>query len=274
MDLDLDLGDAAGSLLVTARDGVVTVVLSRPERHNAINLAMWLALPPLMAALEAHPDVDVVVFRGPPGGPFSAGADISEFTTLRRDPADAARYGQAVAAGEGAVTAYAGPTVAMVEGFAIGGGTQLALACDLRVCEPGARFGITPAKLGIIYGLASTARLVDVVGRAWASWILLTGDLLDAETAVRIGLVNEVTTDLEARTAQLAATLASRARVSLRGGKALIGKVADGVRSEDDEVHEHYRASLHGPEYAEGVEAFLAKRPPDFRAARTPRAVE
>ena len=270
--MNLDLGDAAGTLLVTRAGGVATVVLSRPERHNAINLAMWQAFPPLMAALEADPDVDVVVFRGPPGGPFSAGADISEFTTLRRDPADAARYGEAVAAGEAAITAYAGPTVAMVEGFAIGGGTQLALACDLRLCEPGSRFGITPAKLGIVYGLASTARLVDVVGRAWASWILMTGDLLDAQTALRIGLVHEITSDLDARTATIAATLASRARVSLRGGKALIAKVADGVRTEDDEVRGHYRASLTGPEYAEGVEAFLAKRAPDFRTARTPPA--
>ena len=274
VDLDLDLGAAAaGSLLVTLDDGVATVVLSRPERHNAINLAMWQAFPTLMSALDRD-DVDVVVFRGPPGGPFSSGADISEFTTLRRDPEDAARYGQAVAAGEGAITAYPGPTVAMVEGFAIGGGSQLALACDLRLCEPASRFGITPAKLGIVYGLASTARLVDVVGRAWASWILMSGDLVDAQTALRIGLVHEVTDDLEARTAQLVATLAARARVSLRGGKALIGKVADGIRTEDDEVRAHYEASLHGPEYAEGVTAFLAKRTPDFRGARTARAGE
>ena len=269
MDLDLDLGAAAGSLLVSLVGGIATVVLNRPERHNAINLAMWQALPPLMAALDRD-DVDAVVFRGPAGGPFSAGADISEFTTLRRDPQDAERYGQAVAAGEGAITGYPGPTVAMVEGFAIGGGTQLALACDLRLCEAGSRFGITPAKLGIVYGLASTARLVDAVGRSWASWILLTGDLVDAPTALRIGLVHEVCADLEGRTSELAATLAARARVSVRGGKALIGTVAEGQRTEDVEVRAHYTASLHGPEYAEGVAAFLAKRAPDFRAARTP----
>ena len=272
--VDLPLGAAGDSLLLARDGGVVTVTLNRPERHNAINLAMWQAFATLMPALAADPAVDVVVFRGPPGGPFSAGADISEFTTMRKDPDDAARYGEAVAAGEGAITACPKPTLAMVEGFAIGGGSQVALACDLRLCDPGSRFGITPAKLGIVYGLASTARLVDVVGRAWASWMLMTGELLDADTALRIGLVHEVADDLEARTTQLAATLSDRAQVSLLGAKALIGKVADGIRTEDDDVRAHYRSSLHSPEYAEGVDAFLAKRAPDFRGARTRRAAE
>jgi enoyl-CoA hydratase/carnithine racemase len=262
------LGAAAGALVVTQDGGVATVTLDRPERHNAINLAMWEAFGRLMPALAADSSVEVVVFRGPSGGPFSAGADISEFTTLRRTPDDAQRYGDAVASGERAILRFPKPTLALVEGFAIGGGAQVALACDLRVCAPDSRFGITPAKLGIVYGLQSTARLVEVVGAAWASYILFTADLVDAATALRIGLVHEVRDDVEARTAELAATLAGRAQVSLLGAKALIGKVTAGVRNEDDEVRQHYYDSLHSPEYAEGVEAFLAKRAPDFRGAR------
>jgi enoyl-CoA hydratase/carnithine racemase len=262
------LGAAAGALLVTREDGVATVTLNRPDKHNAINLAMWEAFGRLMPALAADDSVQVVVFRGPAGGPFSAGADISEFTTLRRTPDDAERYGEALTSGERAIITFPKPTVAMVEGFAIGGGSQVALACDLRLCEPRSRFGITPAKLGIVYALPSTARLVDVVGPAWASYILMTGELVDAATALRIGLVHEVRDALEARTAELVATLASRAQVSLLGAKALIGKVASGQRVEDDEVRRHYHDSLHSPEYAEGVDAFLAKRAPDFKAAR------
>ena len=251
--------------------GVLTVQLHRPERHNAIHLAMWERFAALMPELDADDEVDVVVLRGPPGGPFSAGADISEFQTLRSTPESAQRYSQALEAGEGAIRDLRKPTIAMVEGFAIGGGSQVALACDLRVCEPASRFGITPAKLGIVYGLASTARLVDVVGSAWARWILLTGELLDAETALRIGLVHQVVPreHLESRTTQLAALLSSRARVSLLGGKALIDRVVAGRREEDDEVRGHYARSLRSPEYAEGVAAFLAKRAPDFRGART-----
>ena len=103
-----------------------------------------------MPALADDDGCDVVVLRGTPGGPFSAGADISEFQTLRADPDGARRYGEAVEAGEQAVIRFPKPTVALVEGFAIGGGSQVALACDLRVCEPRSRFGITPAKLGMI----------------------------------------------------------------------------------------------------------------------------
>jgi enoyl-CoA hydratase/carnithine racemase len=267
--VDNVLGDASGALLVERDGGVATVTLNRPDKHNAINLAMWQAFGRLMPALAEDDDVDVVVFRGSPGGPFSAGADISEFTTLRKTPDDAERYGEAVTSGERAIITFPKPTVAMVEGFAIGGGSQVALACDLRLCTPTSRFGITPAKLGIVYALQSTARLTDVVGPAWASYILMTGDLVDAETALRIGLVHEVRDDLEARTGELVATLSSRARVSLLGAKALIGKTLEGLRVEDDEVRQHYYDSLHSPEYAEGVEAFLAKRSPDFRAARS-----
>ena len=261
------VGDA---IVVEVVGGIATVRLNRPTKHNAVTLGMWQALAALMPALAADPDVEVVLLRGTPGGPFSAGADVEEFSTLRSTAESAEVYGAAVAAGEAAIVQLPKPTVAVVEGFAIGGGSQLALACDLRICQPRSRFGITPAKLGIVYGLASTARLVDVVGPAWASWILMTGDLIDAATALRIGLVHEVCDDVDARAAELAATLTSRAQVSLLGAKALIAKVTRGERAEDDEVRRHYHDSLHSPEYAEGVAAFLAKRDPDFRAARTP----
>lgn len=268
--MDDVLGDAAGSLVVSREAGIVTIRLDRPDKHNAISFAMWSALGRLLPVLAADDDVDVVVLGGTPGGPFSAGADISEFATLRADPDGARRYSEAVAAGEGALIAFPKPTVALVEGFAIGGGTQLAVACDLRVCDTTSRFGVTPAKLGIVYSLGSTARLVETVGAAWARWILLTGDLLDAEQALRIGLVHEVLPagDVEARAYALAGTLAERARISLTGGKALIERAFAGRLDEDTDVQTLYAQSWQSQEYAEGVAAFLAKRSPDFAAAR------
>lgn len=269
-DLAAALGDAADHLSVDRDGGVVTVAFRRPDKHNAISFAMWHAFGRLMPLLAQDDDVDVVVVRGTPGGPFSAGADIAEFTTLRNDADGARRYGEAVTAGEQALIDFPKPTVALIEGFAIGGGSQVALACDLRVCETGSRFGITPAKLGIVYALGSTARLVETVGPAWARWILLTGELVDADTALRIGLVHEVVASgtVEARAYALAGTLSSRARVSLTGGKLLIAKAAVGQREEDGEVIAAYASSWSSPEYAEGVGAFLGKRAPDFAAAR------
>jgi enoyl-CoA hydratase/carnithine racemase len=268
--MDDVLGDAAGSLVVTRDGGVVTIRMDRPDRHNAISFAMWSAFARLMPVLAADDSVDVVVLRGTPGGPFSAGADITEFTTLRSEPEGARRYSDAVAAGESALIAFPKPTIALVQGFAIGGGTQVAVACDLRVCDTTSRFGVTPAKLGIVYALGSTARLVETVGTAWARWILLSGDLLDADSALRIGLVHEVLPpgEVEQRAYALAATLSGRARVSLLGGKALIDRAYAGRLEEDDEVQALYAQSWSSAEYAEGVTAFLAKRTPDFSAAR------
>jgi len=268
MDLETVLGDAAPHLAVTRDGGIVTVAFTRPDKHNAISYAMWHALGRLMPALADDDGCDVVVVRGTPGGPFSAGADIGEFSTLRADPEGARRYGEAVEAGEQALIGFPKPTVALIEGFAIGGGSQIALACDLRVCGAGSRFGITPAKLGIVYALGSTARLVEVVGPAWARWILFTGDLLDAATALRIGMVHEVVDDVEARAYALAETMASRARVSLLGGKELVARAAAGRLEEDDEVRALYAQSWTSAEYAEGVAAFLGKRRPDFPGVR------
>lgn len=271
MDLvDDALADARGALLVSREAGVVTVELHRPERRNAITYAMWAALGRLMPVLAADEQVDAVVLRGTPGGPFSAGADISEFGALRSTPESATAYGAAVTGGERALIEFPKPTVALVQGWAVGGGTQVAAACDLRVCDSTSRFGVTPAKLGIVYALPSTARLVDVVGQSWASFFLLTGELVDAGTALRIGLVHEVHPPeaVEARAYELAAVLASRARVSQVGAKSLLARVARGERDEDAAVQETYRQSLTGPEYAEGVAAFLAKRAPDFRGVR------
>ena len=257
-------------LVVTRDGGVVTIRMDRPGKHNAISYAMWSELGRLMPALAEDDEVDVVVLRGTPGGPFSAGADISEFTTLRSEPEGAKAYSEAVAAGEGALIRFPKPTIALIQGFAIGGGTQVAVACDLRVCDTTSKFGVTPAKLGIVYALGSTARLVETVGAAWARWILLTGDLLDADKALQIGLVHEVLApdEVEQRAYDLAATLSSRARISLTGGKELVARAAHGRLEEDAEVQALYEQSWTSAEYAEGVAAFLAKRPPAFAEAR------
>ena len=223
-------------------DGVAVVAFARPDKHNAISYEMWLALSRILPALDADPAVEVVLMTGTPGGPVSAGADIAEFRTLRADADGAGRYGAAVEAGERAIIACSKPTVAAIEGFAIGGGTQVAVACDLRVCGEASRFGVTPARLGIVYGLPSTERLVETVGAAWARYILLTGELLDATTALRIGLVHEVVPDdqVVARGHALARTLCSRAQVSLVGGKAMIDRVVHGRLDEDDDVRAVY----------------------------------
>lgn len=241
---------------------VATLTIDRPAKRNAMSYEMWSALPGLMASVAAAPDVRVLVVRG--GEHFSAGADISEFSTLRAGAEGAARYSEAVHNGERAIASLGKPTIAAVNGFCVGGGCEIALACDLRVASSGARFGITPAKLGIVYNFTSTKQLVDVVGPAWAKQILFSGELIDAATALRIGLVNEVHDDLDGRVKELSEVIASRARVSVRGAKEIINRVTVGQVEEDAAVHALYDEAVHSAEYAEGVTAFLEKRPPRF----------
>jgi enoyl-CoA hydratase/carnithine racemase len=243
---------------------LATLTIDRPARRNAMSFAMWSALPGLIDQVRDANDVRVLIIRGTEH--FSAGADISEFATLRAGADGARRYGAAVHAGERAIAELEIPTIAAISGFCIGGGAEIALACDLRIAAEDARFGITPAKLGIVYNLTSTKQLVDAVGPAWAKRILFSADLLDAATALRIGLVDELipTGELHEHVRELAERIASRAGVSVRGAKQIVGRITAGQHTEDDAVRAIYDEAVLSPEYAEGVAAFLEKRQPKF----------
>ncbi|MEU0039271.1 enoyl-CoA hydratase/isomerase family protein, partial [Streptomyces sp. NPDC006333] len=172
-------------LLHSVGDGIATVVIHHPAKRNAMTAGMWRALPTLLDGLAADPAVRAVVLTGE-GDTFCAGADIS---TLRGSSDEA--QGLAVRA-EDALAAFPKPTLAAVRGYCVGGGAQLAAACDLRFAEAGALFGVTPAKLGIVYPASATRRLVSLVGPATAKYLLFSGELIDAERALRTGLVDEV----------------------------------------------------------------------------------
>jgi len=252
---------------VTRAGGTATVILDRASSRNAITLAMYEALPGIVADLDADPAVKVVVVRGAGDAACAAGADIKEFQQVRADSTSARSYNERVAAAETALAALSKPTVAMVHGFCIGGGCGLALACDLRLADDNARFGITPAKLGLVYSLESTKRLVDVVGPARAKWILMTGLQVPAEEALRIGLVERVVpaTALEDETAQLVRLLGSRAQFSVRATKSIVGRIASGQTADDDHTTGLRTSSFDTDDYAEGaVRAFLERREPAF----------
>ncbi|WP_018683296.1 enoyl-CoA hydratase/isomerase family protein [Actinokineospora enzanensis] len=250
------------NLILTTDGPVATVTIDRPAKKNALSYEMWRALPDLVRQVAADDTLRALIIQGTES--FSAGADITEFGTVRRDVAGARDYAAAIEAATGALTALPKPTIAAVTGFCIGGGCELALACDLRVAAEDARFGITPAKLGIVFALPSTRLLVNAVGPAWAKQILFTADILDARTALRIGLVNELQADPRARAVELAGVMAARSRTTISGAKEIIGRIVDGRHDEDDAVHLLYAASVGGADYAEGVSAFLEKRSPQF----------
>ncbi|KFG72548.1 enoyl-CoA hydratase/isomerase family protein [Streptomyces mutabilis] len=239
-------------LLHRVADSVATVVVHHPAKRNAMTAAMWRALPPLLDALAGDPAVRALVLTGE-GGTFCAGADIS---TLRESAEEA--QGLAVRAEE-ALAAFPKPTLAAVRGHCVGGGAQLAVACDLRFAEESALFGVTPAKLGVVYPAPSTRRLVGLTGPSAAKYLLFSGELIDARRALRTGLVDEVLPEgeLGERVAEFTRVLTSRSRLTQAAAKEFAGG-----RTDRDA---YWTAQARGSgDLAEGVAAFLERRQPSF----------
>ncbi|MET9803605.1 enoyl-CoA hydratase/isomerase family protein [Streptomyces sp. NPDC006368] len=233
-------------------DGVATVVISNPAKRNAMTAAMWRALPQLLTDLAADRSVRALVLTGA-GATFCAGADIASL----REPGDE-QQALAVRAEE-ALAAFPKPTLAAVRGYCVGGGSQLAAACDLRFAEEGALFGVTPAKLGIVYPSSSTRRLVALVGPSAAKYLLFSGELIDTGRALRTGLVDEVlpTGELGKRVAEFTRILTSRSLLTQAAAK----EFAAGRTDRDAHWADQARGS---GDTAEGVAAFLERRAPRF----------
>ncbi|MGR6965356.1 enoyl-CoA hydratase-related protein [Geodermatophilus sp. URMC 61] len=253
-------------LLVERQGAIATVVLNKPAAHNAISIDMYRDLPGLVADLDADKGVKVVVFRGAGQKAFASGADISEFERERGNAEAARNYNEHVAAAERAIEGLTKPTIAMIHGYCIGGGAGLALSCDIRFADERARFAITPAKLGLVYSLESTKRVVDLAGPSRAKWILVSGQQIQAERAFQLGLFDELypVEELEKATYEFAELITTRAQFSVRMGKEMVRRVVSGQLQDDEETVRIRNSSFDTEDYAEGVRSFLAKRSPRF----------
>lgn len=249
------------SLRLNVDGKVARIVIARPEKRNAFTQATWEALPGLIE--QAVAGARVLIVEGE-GGSFSAGADIGEFATLTGDPAWRAANQAAIRAAMSTLASTAIPTMALIEGDCIGGGCGLGLCCDLRIAGPGARFGITPAKLGLVYSLDDTRRLVEAVGPSQAKRILFSADLLDAAEAARIGLVTILSDDPRAEAGALAQRLAAVSSHSQRQSKLMIKRILGGQTEDDADTRALFAAAFDGRDFREGSAAFLERRPAAF----------
>jgi enoyl-CoA hydratase/carnithine racemase len=251
--------------LAVGREGAVAVLtITRPEKRNAMTTRMWADLPDVLAGVAADPAVRVLVVTGA-GPSFCAGADIADLLG-GADPADPmADVRRHNLAAQEALRNFPRPTIAMIRGHCIGGGVEIAAACDLRFTDATGRFGVTPAKVGIVYPPESTRALVDLVGPATAKYLLFSGELVDAATALRTGLVDRVVdeADLEAEVHRFAGVLASRSALTQRATKETVRALTAG-HDGAAEVARWYRETVAVGELAEGVAAFGARRPPRF----------
>lgn len=262
---------ARGSLdkLVGVMAGPVGwLVFNNPERRNAVSRAMWDAVPGLLDEFSANANIRVIVLTGAGGKAFVSGADISEFKEQRESAKAEAAYS---AASQGAFAAIAScpiPTLAMINGACVGGGLATALSCDIRVASEGSRLGVPAARLGIGYPLSGIETLVSLVRPANAKQLLYTAELLPANRAHEMGLINEVVPAerLGARVSELIEMIAANAPLSQAAAKIAIDHVVSASRGADDgRVQAAIDRAMTSDDVKEGHQAFLEKRKPVFR---------
>ncbi len=252
---------------VEVEGAVGRLVVANPERRNAVALGMWLAIPAAVAALEAHPDVRVIVVRGDGDLAFVSGADISEFSTVRKDAASARAYELSNAAAFAALKHSSKPTIAMIRGFCLGGGMGLAVACDLRIAADDAVFGIPAARLGVGYPPDCIGDVVAAVGPQRAKELFFTARRLTATEALDIGMLIAVhpVEALENETIDLAHGIARNAPLTIRAAKTAIDAVVAGeVATRRDTLVALTDACFASADFAEGRTAFLEKREAKF----------
>lgn len=253
-----ETGELANMNVLVSVDGpVATLTLNRPDKRNAVRMSMWAAINAHITALIEDPEVRILVVKGA-GDHFCAGADISELTN-----GPGGEYARANWNAEEALANFPGPTIAMIRGNCVGGGVSIATACDIRIASTDSIFGITPAKLGIVYPTNALERAVRLLGASATKHLMYSGELIDANRAARIGLIDELLdpAELEGRVAQLVTTLVERSALTQVASKAMIDEVTrDGRVKPATTLHWETEMDKSG-EVREGVAAFLAKRP-------------
>ena len=255
-------------LKVEKRGAVGWIVFDQPGKRNAISAAMWRGIPPAMAAFDADREVRCVAFRGAGTEAFAAGADISEFEAIRADRSAVSEYDGLLDRVLHAIQDSRKPSLAMIHGFCMGGGLEIALACDLRYCGRSAQLGIPAAKLGLAYNVEGHKRLLETVGHARAREIMFLGRRYPADEALAMGLVHRVFADedLERSVAEILETLCQNAPLAIANSKTILEEYVKSAGAPD---HERMAAAMarcaRSHDYQEGRRAFMEKRKPVFK---------
>jgi enoyl-CoA hydratase/carnithine racemase len=256
------------SLIVEKRGAVGWIVFNQPAKRNAINGAMWRGIPRAMAQFDADPEVRCVAFRGAGTEAFASGADISEFDEIRAQKSSVAEYDGLLDQVLHSIQDSRKPSVAMIYGFCMGGGLEVALACDLRYCGRSAQFGIPAAKLGLAYNVEGHKRLIETVGHARAREIMFLGRRYNADEGFAMGLVNQVFHDaeLDGEVGRIITQLCENAPLSIANSKTIIEEYvkAAGAPDEANMTAAIERCAKSG-DYQEGRRAFMEKRKPAFK---------
>ncbi|WPZ13436.1 enoyl-CoA hydratase-related protein [Nitratireductor rhodophyticola] len=254
------------ALRVSCIDGVATILLSRPGKMNAVSQAMWRDLVAAIEKLDADDTARVMILRGA-GDNFCAGADISEFETVRRDAETARVYEALNAEAFAAIRNTRLPTVAAISGVCFGGGFGLAAACDLRISTPDALFAVPAARLGLAYPVEAMGDIVATAGAQMARYLTFTGARIDAARARECGFLLEIvpTDVLASRAQEIATMLAANAPLSIRASKASIAAALSCRAGDVSHAQNLGDITFESADYAEGRLAFRERRPARFQ---------
>lgn len=253
-------------LLFTKEGQLGWITVNRPEQRNAFTFAMYDRLAELCEQVDADPEIRVLIVRGAGGRSFAAGTDIRQFLEFKTEQ-DALGYEERITGRIGRLYRLSKPTIALIEGYAVGGGFALALACDIRYCTPESKFGAPPARLGNIFAPANLARLLRQVGPTRAMDMLFTARLVEAPEALAMGLVSDVVPGGEEIVARVRATaqkICANAPITLRETKKVLQRLMD-EQGPAWRGEEHVLACYMSEDFQEGVHAFLEKRPPQWK---------
>jgi enoyl-CoA hydratase len=255
-------------LVARKEGGIGWIIFNNPARHNAVSLEMWQSLPLVLTAYAQDPDVRAIVLKGEGEKAFVAGADISQFKEKRSSPEAVAHYNASADEAGEALRNSPKPTIAMIRGYCIGGGTGIAVSCDIRIAADDARFGVPAAKLGLGYRFTGIKRLADIVGPSFAAEIFYTGRQFTAEEALQMGLINRLVpaAELERHTLDFANTISGNAPLTIASVKRALLEYGKDPAGRDlalcqKMVDDCYTSA----DYVEGQTAFMEKRKPVFK---------
>jgi enoyl-CoA hydratase/carnithine racemase len=260
-------GEMTERLIVEKQGPIGWLVFNNPARRNAISIDMWEGIPQALDRFEADPAIRAIVLSGAGDKAFVSGADISQFDQARADSAGVQRYEEIAEGAQLRLQQCDRPVLAMIRGFCLGGGLNIALTCDLRIAADDARLGIPAARIGLGYRASSTKNLIDTVGPANAREILLTARQLNAEEALAMGLVSRVVPAAALHDAVLdyCGTFADNAPLTMRTAKRVIRELLKSHAGFDAVACRAYvRECFESADYAEGRRAFKEKRRPIF----------
>ncbi|MEY3380271.1 MAG: hypothetical protein RL468_869 [Pseudomonadota bacterium] len=251
-----------------AEDGsTLHIQFNNPQRHNALSVDMWEAVPPLLALAETDERVRLVVFSGAGEKAFVSGADISQFEDMRAAREAVTRYEAMAEQALKGIHDFSKPTLACIRGWCIGGGMNVAMSCDIRIAASDAVFSIPAARLGLGYRYSAMKNLVDLVGPGMAKDLFFTARRIDAQEARNIGLISRISApeQMEALLAEYTQALSANAPITVRAGKAIVAEILKPSPEVDHEkCRSLIRACFESEDYAEGRRAFMEKRKPVF----------